>query len=1300
MINNRLGITGRLTKRSSLSVIDRPCSEPCGRRLSTPNEGRVPDRWSSEPRYALITIKQISEAVKLLTLMLIKSNFVLSGAHVVNGRGTIATGRVEQGMIKVREEVEIIGLMQGSKKTTITGVEMFKKSLDHEQAGDNVGFFLRGISRTDIQQGHVIAKPSSVKIYTKFEAEIYVLTKDEGGRHIAFFSNYKPQFYLKTADVTEKVDLPKNVKMVMPGDNVTAGFELITPVILELGQRFSLREGDRTVDAGAVSKVVVAAKLHILNPNEFDLWKMRIEQCFFMTDYSLWEVILNGDSSPPTRIVDGVVQIIAPTTAEQRMLSPLWKLLKRGFEEDINLKFLRSLPSEWKTHTLIWRNKADLEEQSLDDLFKNLKIYEAEVKGSSTSSQNTQNIAFVSSNNTESTNESVSVVLSVFAASSKATVSILPNVDSLSNYMIYSFFASQSNSPRLDNEDLKQIDPDNLMDLKWQIAMLTMRARTFLKRTGRNIGANGIDTIGFDMSKVECYNCHRRGHFAREYMSPRDNRNKEATRRLVPIEISTSNALVSQCDAVGGYDWSFQADEEPTNYALMAYASSGSSSSSGSDNEVHSHEYDNVVPKSLENVRYKTNEEYHVVPPPYTRTFMPPKPDLVFNDAPNASETLANVFNVESSTNTPSKDMFTTHRTDAPIVEDWISDSEDETKIESVPKQKEPSFVPTPEHIQVSNGLSPQKTPIFLFDVQGNLQQALQDKDVIDSGCSRHMTENISFLLDFKEINEGYVAFGWNPKGDTECVVLSSDYKLLDENHVLLRVPRENNMYNVDLKNVVPSGDLTCLFAKATLDEILVTKPHNKTSYELLLGRPSSIGFMRPFGCLVTILNTLDPLKKFDGKDDEGFLVRYSVNSKAFRVFNSRTRIVQERLDINFLKNKPNAAGIGPKWLFDIDTLTMFMNYQSVVVGNQLNDNAGFKENLDADDVADAAFDVKENENDVYVSANGSTKTDNKKHDEKAKRYDKGKSHVDSPTGVRDLRADFEEFSFNNTNRVNVVSAPINDVVLNSTNNTNSFNTASPSVNVVSLNFGIAKKSSFVDPSKYPDDPDMSELEHIVYSDDEEYVGAEADLSNLETNIPVSPIPTTRVHKDHPVNQIIGDLNSVPQTRSMTMMVKEQGGLHQINNEDFHTCSKWVFRNKKDKRGIVIKNKARLIAQGHTQEEGIDYDEVFTPVAKIEAIRLFLAYAFFMGFMVYQMDVKNAFLYETIKEEVYVCQPTGFKDLDYPDKVYKVVKAIYGLHQAPRAWLKKTKKRTKSNQNRTKTRSVSKPGKVRSSYSR
>nr|GFC35029.1 hypothetical protein [Tanacetum cinerariifolium] len=234
-------------------------------------------------------------------------------------------------------------------------------------------------------------------------------------------------------------------------------------------------------------------------------------------------------------VVDGVVQLAAPITTEQR-LAKKNELKTRGtllmaLPDKHQIKFNiykdakslmeainKSLPTEWRTQNLIWRNKTDLEDQSLDELFNNLKIYEAEVKSFTFTSPTTQNITFVSSQNTDSTNESVSAVTSVSAASTKIPVYALPNVDNLSNVVIYSFFASQSNSLQLVNDNLKQIDADDLkeMDLKWQMAMLTMRAMRFLQRTRRNLRANGTTSIGFDMSKVECYNCHRRGHFTRE----------------------------------------------------------------------------------------------------------------------------------------------------------------------------------------------------------------------------------------------------------------------------------------------------------------------------------------------------------------------------------------------------------------------------------------------------------------------------------------------------------------------------------------------------------------------------------------------------------------------------------------------------------------------------------------------------------------------------------------------------------------------------------------------------------------
>nr|GFB57345.1 hypothetical protein [Tanacetum cinerariifolium] len=361
----------------------------------------------------------------------------------------------------------------------------------------------------------------------------------------------------------------------------------------------------------------------------------------------------------------------------------------------------------------------------------------------------------------------------------------------------------------------------------------------------------------------------------------------------------------------------------------------------------------------------------------------------------------------------------------------------------------------------------------------------------------------------------------------------------------------------------------------------------------------------------------------------------------------------------------------------------------------------------------DATFKVNELESEVHVSLSSSAKT--KKHDDKTKREAKGKSPIELSIGVSNLSEEFEDFSSNSTNGVNAASTPVTALEPNSSNSTNTFSAAGPSNNDVSLNFELGGKSSYVDPSQYPDDQDMPALEDITYSDHEEDVGAEADFSNLKTNITVSPIPTTKVHKDHHVTQIIGDLSLAPQTRSKTRMVKEQGGLTQINDDDFHTYMFACFLSKEEPKreeGIdyeevfapVARIKAirlflayasfmgfmdlktliilirftkwskhfmacnKLLELGHTQEEGIDYEEVFASVARIKAIRLFLAYASFMGFPVYQMDVKSAFLYGTIEEEVYVCQPLGFEDPEYPDKVYKVVKALYGLHQAPRAW--------------------------------
>ncbi|GKC65880.1 ribonuclease H-like domain-containing protein, partial [Tanacetum coccineum] len=373
------------------------------------------------------------------------------------------------------------------------------------------------------------------------------------------------------------------------------------------------------------------------------------------------------------------------------------------------------------------------------------------------------------------------------------------------------------------------------------------------------------------------------------------------------------------------------------------------------------------------------------------------------------------------------------------------------------------------------------------------------------------MTGNISYLTDYEEIDRGFVAFGGSTKGgkitergkirtgkldiedvyfikelkfnlfsvsqmcdkknsvvftDTECVVLSPNFKLTDESHVLLIVPRKDNMYSIDLKNVVPQGGLTCLFAKATLDEsnlwhrrlghdsttkwsskkekkgtlieaartmladsklptpfwaeavntayyvqnrVLVIKPYNMTPYERFLGRKPALSFMKPFGRHVTILNTIDHLGKFDGKADEGFFVGYSTNSKAFRVFNNRTRTIEENMHVKFSEDTPNIAGSGPKCLFDIDALTKSMNYEPFVEGNQSNGDAGTKACNDA-----------------------------------------GKARMETNANV------------NSTNTINIVS---------------------PTVNAAGI------KDDAIDENivyRCDDNPNMPHLEEIVYSDDDE----------------------------------------------------------------------------------------------------------------------------------------------------------------------------------------------------------------------
>nr|GEV05105.1 ribonuclease H-like domain-containing protein [Tanacetum cinerariifolium] len=1010
-----------------------------------------------------------------------------------------------------------------------------------------------------------------------------------------------------------------------------------------------------------------------LSPKNYALpKKMRIEQYFLMTDYSLWEVILNSNSPIPTSVVDGVVQPVALTTAEQ-------KLAKKN-ELKAQGTLLMALPDKHQLKFNIHKDAKSLME-AIEKRFGGNK----ETKKASETYQLTGNSC---------TNESISVVTNVSAASTKVPLFALPNVDNLSDAVIYSFFASQFNSLWLDNDDLKQIDADDLkeMDLKWQMAMLTKRARRWNATTATEKGIlqgsaghlrtprikrllllmHWFHSVMELVAMIRAFRQMKNQQTMPLWHSPpqvlpvlNENVFEEDIKLLKLDFMLRDNALVElrkkfekvkqerdelnlKLDKFQTYSKNLSKllASQITNKTELGYDNQVFNSTVFDYDELISSESDVSMPASPVHDRYKSGEGYHVVPPPYTGTFMPPKPNLVFYDTPTINEIVPTVLNVEPSPTKPNKDLSQLNRPSAPIIEDWVSDSEDDSEVEhlipaenlrrDIPKSRVHRYswnqkacfvcksltqlikdydyyekkivqklvrnhamrgnhqhyarmthphpyrhvVPTtvltrsrlvpltaarnvttvvpqtkvqhqrPTKHGVTKAHSPIRRPINLRPLpihnnfhqkvtsvkatQGNPQNALKDKEVIDSGG--------------KITSKGKIRTG---KLDFEDVYFIKELKfnLFSVSQMVLR---ENNMYNIDLKNIVPSGDLTCLFTKATLYES-----------NLWHRRLGHINF-----------KTMNKLVKgkFNEKADEGFLVGYSVSSKAFRVFNSRTRIVQETLHINFLENQPNVAGSGPTWLFNIDTLTQSMNYQPVVAGNQPNFNARIQEHFDADKAgegnvqqyvifpllfigskdpyntdANATFEVKEPESEVHVSSSSSDKT--KKHDDKTKREAKRKSHVELSPGIRKLSEEFKDFSSNSTNEVNAASTSVTTIEPNFTNNTNTFSVIGPSKFAISPTLGLEGKSSYVDPSQYPDDPDMPALEDITYSDDED-VGAEAAFSNLETNITVSLIPTTRVHKHHPITQIIGDLSSALQTRSMTRMVKEQGGLTQINDDD------------------------------------------------------------------------------------------------------------------------------------------------------
>nr|GEX05334.1 retrovirus-related Pol polyprotein from transposon TNT 1-94 [Tanacetum cinerariifolium] len=1050
------------------------------------------------------------------------------------------------------------------------------------------------------------------------------------------------------------------------------------------------------------------AKIPMLGTGKFEQWQFRMQQYLQYEHYALWEVIEFGDSyvvpsndssTPTSSTTNGETgaksrRTVTLTTEDmQRKKNDATKKTKKNLrkqqygkfrvegsetleqtfsrlqviigqlqfigvdvkQDDLDQKFLTSLAPEWLIHTIVWRNRSDLDTMSLDDLYNHLKVYESEVQKKS--KPNTQNMAFISSAKHNKGNDEVNTASVYTASNNVSTSSANVSTVSISQETACAYVASQSSgAPK--NQDRGRRDTYRQGSKAEEHTLKALMA---------------IDGVEWDWS----------------YMA-----NNEKDHALV-------------------------ADEEPpTEFALMANTCTETKQEKEVvDGKLPgllsaSKDLDNLI-ESQRSDKSKEALGYTVIPHLVAQLYLSPKKDLSWTGLPECADDTVTDYSrpsptVEgSSEEDNNRNPSPSENVASPITPKQFvkfvkaSDSQSKSKTDEKETPKKPPVKNTKQYRKPnkkpnvrgnqrnwnnlkSYHLGPdflmKKKAYFNCDDFNHLAYECRKGNFppvnrnISTGSRNFPTANKKFSTASRKFPTGSTkgptadmgmkgkvvkpSVCWNSVmfTDSECIVLGRDFKLLDDANILLRTPRQHNMYSIDLNNIVPYRDLTCLVAKASVDvcyqwhrrlgkqhkafcksklvtsmskplhtlhkdlfghtsdetsgilrkliteienlkdlkvkiircdnggefrnkelndfcsqkgiirefsnartpqlngvaerrsrslieaartmladaklpvtfwaevvntacyvqnRVLVNKAHNKTPYELFNDRTPAIGFFKPFGCHVMILITLDNLGKFELKGDEGYFLRYSMSSKAFRLFNKRTKRDEENVHIEFLENKAIEKGSGPNWLFDIDSLTESMNYVPVVdAGTNSTNFLGTK--------VDARKDVKKD-----VSSLRYIVLPNWVHEE----------HLES-----------------------ILSQPQDPC-----------NTDAP-------------KS--IEPKKIFD--------------------ALQDPSWVEAM------------QDEPLQFKI---------QNVWTLVDCPKGARPIR-------MKWVLKNKKDERGIVIRIKARLVAQGHTQEERIDYDEVFTPIAIIEAIRLFLAYASFMDFVVYQMDVKSAFLYGTIDEEV------------------------------------------------------------------
>nr|GEW87324.1 hypothetical protein [Tanacetum cinerariifolium] len=963
---------------------------------------------------------------------------------------------------------------------------------------------------------------------------------------------------------------------------------------------------------------------------------------------------------------------------------------------------------------------------------------------------------FISSTKHNRRNEDVTTASVSTASTNVPTASTNVGVASISQDTACAYIASQFSGSQIKFKDINQIDEDDIeeMNIKWNMALLSMMAD-------------------------------------RECRAPRnqDRGRRHNYRQVSKVKEKAPKALMA-IDGVR-WDWSYMTTDEenhalvakkeaPIEFSLMANTSAKSKTGLPDFKNDTVTDYSRPAP-TVESSSDDAQNKNPFVTKEASPSTIPPKSFIKFVKA-NDSPTKSKIDKVEKAKKSPikkrvkkgtSRSQNNTHKsfTARPAVykpyrhpmrpmrsnmnsarpnrtsfnkpaHSYINRPFQRTSV--VKSQYRAPWVPTvnrnfpPVNRKFSTVNRKFPTANRKFPTGGTKFHTtdMGKKGNADSGCSRHMIGNISYLSDFKPFDRGYVSFGQGGCKITECIMLSLNFKLSDDDNVLLRTPRQYNMYSIDLNNIVPYKDLTCLVAKASADEcmlwhrrlgkqhkascksklvnsvskplytlhidlfgptsdetsgilskfitkienikdlkvkiircdnggefrnkemndfcshkgikrefsnartpqqngvaerrnrtrieatrtmlantklsvtfwaeavntscyvqnrVLVNKSQNKTPYELFNSRTPTIGFLKSFGCHVMILNTLENLGKFKAKQDEGYFIGYSMSNKTFRIFNKRTKKVEENLHVKFLENKAIEKGTGPNWLFDIDSLTKSMNYVPVDAGINYTNLLGTK------DVASQEV----------------------KNDVSSLRY------IALPNWVHDALL---ESSSSKPQDDCSADVPESSVIFNPT--ATSKNPPADQLETLTVETPIPIVSLPVTTSYFTDSPEPSSDARLI----SKRVANQVETPSLDNIINLA----------NRFEDILGVTTNSNESNGVEAdtLVDCPKGVRPIG-------TKWVFKNKKDERGIVIKNKARLVAQGHTQEDGIDYDEVFSPVARIEAIILFLAYASFMGFTVYQMDVKSAFLYGTIDEEVYVMQPPGFQDPEFLVKVYK-----------------------------------------------